>query len=88
MKAEPYLKGWVAVGAWIENEAEDMPEFMPIYMTGPQEERMVATAQLFAAAPDMLDALNYLVGHGQDGAWDMPTALEKAKAAISKATEG
>ena len=50
------------------------------------EEEMKANAKLIAAAPELLEALQYLLLADQnDGTWDYIAASEKALNAINKA---
>jgi len=85
MRHKPYLDGWVAAGAWIENSNDSMPEWQPAYMTGKQYRRMAATAQLFATAPDLLEALEGMVEIVEMNGFGKAAMMDTARSAINKA---
>jgi len=90
MKAKHTPGPWIAVGLWVEHSDDRVADIcncntnaMSQEHLGRSNKEMAANARLIAAAPEMLEALQELVG------W-VTTAPQKyvdaANAAIAKAT--
>lgn len=68
---------------WIDTDKDGAPYFM-----GP-DPHAEANARLIAAAPDLLEAVEYIVNWSDDkGKWNPETARDLCRAAIAKATGG
>lgn len=74
---------WEAIGAEVYAPAPaTVRPLIARCIYGPPDER--ANAHLIAAAPDLLEALRYIVAWNPDG-WDGDRARAQALAAIAKA---
>ena len=71
----------VQVSGWVDIYAEDRA--LPVAST--RHDQAAANAQLIAAAPDLLDALKFVLSATGE---QLTSAFEQAEAAITKATRG
>ncbi len=89
---------WYAVGYWVEHPEDDRPDICSCnpFDIGQDhlersDEEIRANVQLIAAAPDLLDALQKLVGYldGTVGDYHLENyALPAARSAVAKAIGG
>ena len=86
---------WIAVGAWVEIEDDDIADICScnpesINQEGRSYEEMCANANLIAAAPELLEACRYAIlpiAHLLDlGNLEYRKVYEELDAAIKKAT--
>lgn len=76
------------IGPLPKKHADGRENYACIYVdypgTGPVEDAMLRAAHIFAAAPDLLDALeNLMIGVGMG--WDLGGLIEGAQETIAKA---
>ena len=89
-----YTKGrWIAVGEWVEHEDDNVAdicicdtEIMNQGHLGRSSQEEAANAKLIAAAPDLLEALQFMLDAFTDERWVAVPIVEKAKLAIYRAT--
>lgn len=89
-----HTKGrWIAVGGWVEHEDDNVAdicicdtEIMNQGHLGRSSQEEAANAKLIAAAPDLLEALQFMLDAFTDERWVSVPIVEKAKLAIYRAT--